>query len=67
MRHMHVKENHRQCGMTAAEEDVLAEFRGYLSRRISDAVEALYEEVPREAWPRVAARLEAVGLLPPSP
>lgn len=63
---MHVKENHRQSGMSAAEEEeeVLAEFRCYLSRRISNAVEALYEEVPREAWPRIASRLEAAGLLP---
>jgi hypothetical protein len=51
--------------MSAAEEEVLAEFRGYLSRRISNAVEALYEETPREAWPRIASRLEAVGLLSP--
>ena len=39
----------------------MAEFRGYLSRRISNVVEALYEEVPKEAWPRLAARLEAAG------
>ncbi len=61
------KENHRQSGMSAAEEEVLAEFRGYLSRRISNAVEVIYEEVPREAWPRIASRLEAAGLLRPIP
>jgi hypothetical protein len=42
----------------------VAELRGYLSRRISNAVETLYEEVPKEAWPRIASRLEAVGLRP---
>jgi hypothetical protein len=60
---MHVTEN--QSGMSAVEEDVLADFRDYLSRRISSAVEVIYEEVPREAWPRIASRLKAAGLLPP--
>jgi hypothetical protein len=40
--------------------------RDNLIRWLSNAVAVLREEVPREAWPRVAARLEAVGLLPPS-
>lgn len=50
-----------QGGTPQTEEEVMAEFRGYLSRRISNVVEALYEEVPKEAWPRLAARLEAAG------
>ena len=62
--HMHVTKNYRQSGMSAAEEEALADFRDYLSRRISNAVEAIYEEVPREAWPRITSRLEAAGLLP---
>jgi hypothetical protein len=29
------------------------------------SVEALYEEAPKEAWPRVASRLRVVGLVLP--
>lgn len=61
---MRLTENHHRRGRTFTEEKALADFRDYLSRRISNAVEVIYEEVPREAWPRIASRLEAAGLLP---
>ena len=61
---MHLTENRYRRGRTVTEEKALADFRDHLSRRISNAVEAIYEEVPKEAWPRIASRLEAAGLLP---
>ncbi len=61
---MRLTENDHRRGTSFTEEKGLADFRDHLSRRISNAVETIYEEVPREAWPRIARRLEAVGLLP---
>ena len=60
---MHLKEDRSQSGATQTEREAQAEFRDYLLRRIRNAVQVIHEEVPREAWPRVAARLEAAGLL----
>ncbi len=61
---MCLKGNRSPSGTSPAEQVAVAEFREYLSRRLANAVEVLYEEVPREVWPRVASRLEAVGLQP---
>lgn len=51
-------ENDDQAGKTLAEETD-ADLRWRLLRQLSNAVEVLYEVVPREEWPRVVARLEA--------
>ena len=65
---MHSNKKRLQRGTLRTDPEVIGEFiRADLSRRLRAAVVVLREEVPEEAWPRVAARLEAVGLLPPSP
>lgn len=64
---MRLTENHHRSGTPLTNKEVLAEFCDYLSRRISSAVEVIYEEVPNEAWPRISSRLWAAGLRPPFP
>lgn len=65
MRNMHLIENRFQSGTARTEEEAIGEFiRDYLLRRIRNAIAVIREEVPREAWPRVAARFEAAGMLP---
>ena len=61
---MRLKENRSQNGTSQTEEEARAEFHDNLLRRIRNAIAVIREEVPKEAWPRVAARLEAAGLLP---
>jgi hypothetical protein len=63
---MHLKENGSKGGKRPTEEEARAEFRDSLSRWLHNAVAVLREEVPREAWPRVAARLRAAGVVVPT-
>ena len=60
---MRLTENHHRSETSFSEEEALALLRSFLLRRISDGVEVIFEEVPKEAWPRVASRLQAAGLL----
>ncbi len=61
---MHLKENRSQSGTPRTEEEARAELRDILVLRLRNAISVIREEVPREAWPRVAARFEAAGMLP---
>ena len=63
---MHSTKERLERGTPQTDDEVSGEvFRHVLGRWLQNAVAVLREEVPGEAWPRVAARLEAVGLLPP--
>jgi hypothetical protein len=56
-----------QRGTSQTDDEVIDEFRHALGRWLRNAVAVLHEEVPREAWPRVAARLKAAGVkVPPT-
>jgi hypothetical protein len=62
---MHSNGERFQKGTPRTDAEIRGDSRDHLSRWLQNAVAVLREEVPKEAWPRVAARLEAVGLLPP--
>jgi hypothetical protein len=65
MRNMHVVEKSKSA-RPLTDDEIGDEFiRADLLRRLDVAVTVIREEVPRRAWPRVVARLEAAGLLPP--
>ena len=66
MKHMDKKWDRSQGATRRMEEEARAEFRDSLSRWLHNAVAVLREEVPREAWPRVAARLRATGFVVPT-
>jgi hypothetical protein len=60
---MQVVEKSKNTQPLAADEVGDEFIRDSLLRWLRNAVAVLHEEVPREAWPRVAARLEAAGVL----
>jgi hypothetical protein len=63
---MHVVEKSTN-NTSQADDEVGGEFiRDSLLHWLRNAVAVLHEEVPKEEWPRVAARLDAAGVLPMS-
>jgi hypothetical protein len=66
MKPMHFNEQWSQIKTIRNDHEADGEFaRENLVRWLCNAVAVLREEVPREAWPRVAARLQAAGLAVP--
>jgi hypothetical protein len=65
---MHSTKERLERGTPQTDDEVSEEvIRDNLMRWLRNAVAVLREEVPTEAWPRVAARLKAAGVkVPPT-